>query len=84
VSNLDFNGVGRWKRALAGPHGHEQIPELAERSKQRVKNFYADLNMRLSEVSFVARDTFSAGRRQSQGLWPDGWGTDPLHRDGAE
>ncbi len=47
-------------RALAGPHGYEQIPELAERSKQRVKDFYADLDTRLSEVSFVAGNTFSA------------------------
>jgi len=47
-------------RALAGPHGYEQIPELAGRSRQRVKDFYADLNSRLSEVSFVAGDTFSA------------------------
>jgi glutathione S-transferase len=47
-------------RALAGPHGYEQIPELAERSKERVKDFYADLNSRLSRVSFVAGDTFSA------------------------
>src|SRR6266481_5018987 len=47
-------------RALAGPHGYEQIPELAERSRQRVKDFYADLNSRLSEVPFVAGDKFSA------------------------
>ena len=26
-------------RAIAGPHDYEQIPELAERSKLRVKNF---------------------------------------------
>src|SRR5258705_10276207 len=47
-------------RALAGTHGYEQIPALAERSKQRVKDFHADLNSRLSKVSFVAGDTFSA------------------------
>lgn len=52
-------------RALAGPHGYEQIPELAERSKQRVKDFYADLDTRLSEVSFVAGKRKLAGCR-----WP--------------
>lgn len=41
-------------RALAGPHAYEQIPALAERSKQRVRDFYADLNAQLSPVSFVA------------------------------
>ncbi len=46
-------------RAIAGPHGYEQIPALAERSRQRVVNFYADLNARLTEVPFVAGDRFS-------------------------
>jgi glutathione S-transferase len=41
-------------RAIAGPYDYEQIPELAERSKQRVKNFFADLDTRLGEVAFVA------------------------------
>ncbi|MDB5984257.1 MAG: glutathione S-transferase [Pseudomonas sp.] len=47
-------------RALAGPHAYEQIPELAERSKTRVANFYSDLNQRLSDVPFVAGEHFSA------------------------
>ena len=46
-------------RAIAGPHDYEQIPALVERGKQRVKNFYADFNTRLSEVPFVAGDSFS-------------------------
>jgi glutathione S-transferase len=46
-------------RALAGPHGYAQIPELAERSKLRVVNFYADLNQRLTTVPFVAGEHFS-------------------------
>ena len=46
-------------RAIAGPHDYEQIPELAERSKLRVKNFFADFNARLGEVPFVAGDHFS-------------------------
>jgi glutathione S-transferase len=46
-------------RAIAGPHDYEQIPALVERSKQRVANFYSDLEARLSEVSFVAGDRYS-------------------------
>src|SRR3979409_1686852 len=46
-------------RAIAGPHDYEQIPELAERSKLRVKNFFADLDARLGEVPFVAGQRFS-------------------------
>lgn len=46
-------------RAIAGPHDYEQIPELTERSKLRVKNFFADLDARLSEVPFVAGERYS-------------------------
>jgi glutathione S-transferase len=46
-------------RAIAGPHDYAQIPELAERSKQRVKDFFADLDVRLSEVLFVAGNRYS-------------------------
>ena len=46
-------------RAIAGPHDYEQIPELAERSKLRVKNFFADFNDRLGEAPFVAGERFS-------------------------
>jgi glutathione S-transferase len=46
-------------RAIAGPHDYEQIPALAERSKLRVKHFFADLDARLAEVAFVAGDRFS-------------------------
>jgi glutathione S-transferase len=46
-------------RAIAGPHGYEQIPEIVERSKLRVANFHADFNRRLSESAFVAGPTFS-------------------------
>jgi glutathione S-transferase len=46
-------------RAIAGPHDYEQIPALVERGKQRVKDFYADFNTRLSEVPFVAGHYFS-------------------------
>src|SRR5258705_6205607 len=47
-------------RALSGPHDYEQIPELVERSKRRVANFYADLDVRLGDVPFVAGADFSS------------------------
>jgi glutathione S-transferase len=47
-------------RAIAGPHDYEQIPELAERSKLRVKSFFADFDARLGETPFVAGQRFSA------------------------
>jgi glutathione S-transferase len=31
-------------RAIAGPHDYAQIPELVERSKRRVANFYSDMD----------------------------------------
>jgi glutathione S-transferase len=46
-------------RAIAGPHDYEQIPALAERSKLRVKNFFADLDVRLQEVPFIAGERYS-------------------------
>jgi glutathione S-transferase len=46
-------------RAVAGPHDYEQIPALVERSRARVRNFYADFNARLADVRFVAGDEFS-------------------------
>ena len=46
-------------RALSGPHDYEQIPELVERSKLRVANFYADINARLEDVPFVAGENFT-------------------------
>lgn len=52
--------VGLKGRAIAGPHGYEQIPQLVERSVRRVKNFLADLNERLEQLPFVAGEQFSA------------------------
>jgi glutathione S-transferase len=46
-------------RAIAGPHDYDQIPALVERSKQRVNNFLADLDARLTEVPFVAGEHYS-------------------------
>jgi glutathione S-transferase len=50
---------GLKERAIAGAHDYEQIPELVERSKLRVKNFLADLDARLTEVPFVAGEHYS-------------------------
>jgi glutathione S-transferase len=50
---------GLKSRAIVGPHDYEQIPELAERSKLRVKNFFTDFDARLGEVPFVAGQSFS-------------------------
>ena len=50
---------GLRNRAIAGPHDYEQIPALVERSRLRVRNFYADFDARLGEVPFVAGDQFS-------------------------
>jgi glutathione S-transferase len=47
-------------RAIAGPDDYDQIPALVERSRLRVKNFYADLDARLAALPFVAGDHFSA------------------------
>jgi glutathione S-transferase len=55
------NAAERLKgRAIAGPHDYDQIPALVERSKLRVRDFYADLNARLMEEPFVAGNQFSA------------------------
>jgi glutathione S-transferase len=50
---------GLKSRAIAGPHDYQQIAELAERSKLRVKNFFADFDARLAEAPFVAGQRFS-------------------------
>src|ERR1700738_4943253 len=46
-------------RAIAGPHDYAQIPELVQRSKLRVANFYSDMDARLAEVPFIAGEKFS-------------------------
>jgi glutathione S-transferase len=46
-------------RALSGPHDYEQIPELVERSRRRVSDFYKDFDSRLEDVEFVAGVDFS-------------------------
>ena len=46
-------------RALTGPVDYEQIPELAERGRQRVRHFFTELNARLSGSEYVAGDRFT-------------------------
>lgn len=50
---------GLKNRAIAGRHDYAQIPALVERSRERVRNFYADFEDRLADVRFVAGDEFS-------------------------
>ncbi len=54
------NASARLKgRALSGPHDYDQIPELVDRGRRRVSNFYEDFDLRLEDVVFVAGDDFS-------------------------
>lgn len=46
-------------RAPTGPVDYEQIPELAERGRQRVRHFFTELNARLSGSEYVAGDRFT-------------------------
>ncbi|WP_293907430.1 glutathione S-transferase [Phenylobacterium sp.] len=54
------NAAGLKGRAIAGAHDYEQIPALVERGRQRVADFYLDLESRLAEAPFVAGERFSA------------------------
>lgn len=47
-------------RALTGPVNFEQIPELAERGRARLAQFWDVLNERLKGRDFLAGDQFSA------------------------
>jgi glutathione S-transferase len=46
-------------RALTGPDNYEQIPELAERGRQRVAQFFRRLDGQLADKPYVAGETFS-------------------------
>lgn len=46
-------------RALPGPVGYEQIPALAERGLQRLRQFMAALDGHLSSRRYIAGDRFS-------------------------
>ncbi len=45
--------------ALPGPEKYEQIPELAERGKSRVKTFFGKLNDRLGQREYLAGDSYT-------------------------
>nr|WP_274610813.1 glutathione S-transferase C-terminal domain-containing protein [Rhodocyclus purpureus] len=46
-------------RALPGPVDYAQIPELAERGRARVQQFFADLDAKLADREFIAAGQFS-------------------------
>jgi glutathione S-transferase len=46
-------------RALPGPHDYEQIPELAERGRKRMENFFRAMDRRLDGQEFVAGSRFT-------------------------
>jgi glutathione S-transferase len=46
-------------RALPGPHDYEQIPELAERGRTRVENFFRAMDARLAGHEFVAGNRYT-------------------------
>ena len=50
---------GLKSRALPGPHDYEQIPELAERGRSRIANFFRDMDARLEGREFVAGSRYT-------------------------
>ena len=46
-------------RPLTGPHNYEQIPDLAERGKMRLANFFGDLDARLGDSKYIAGDAYT-------------------------
>ena len=46
-------------RALTGPVNYPQIPELAQRGRARLQQFFVMLNDRLAHSQFVAGHSFS-------------------------
>ncbi len=53
------NAAGLAGRAIAGTHDYAQIPALVTRGRQRIADFYDDLETRLAEAPFVAGNRFS-------------------------
>lgn len=46
-------------RAIPGPVNHAQIPELAQRGRERVASFFELLEVRLKQSAYVAGDEFT-------------------------
>ena len=60
VADILRNSAPRMKdRALTGPENYAQIPELAERGRQRIGHFMDSINETLAGREFLAIDTFS-------------------------
>ena len=69
--DMDLNGLqavaecfrnsarGLAGRAMVGPVSYDQIPDLAERGRTRVKLFFNGLNERLAKSNYVAGDRFT-------------------------
>jgi len=54
------NGHPAFKgRAITGAKNYEQIPDLAERGRDRANSFFEMLNQRLTESPFIGGDRFS-------------------------
>lgn len=51
---------GMKDRALTGPHDHAQIPELGERGRRRVGQFFDLLDVTVADQQFFAGENFSA------------------------
>jgi glutathione S-transferase len=60
VAEAFRNGTAGFKgRALTGPYGYDQIPELAARGRQRTQRFFALVDQRLGASEFIAGPRFS-------------------------
>lgn len=46
-------------RALSGPRNYAQIPELAQRGRDRIQHFFETLDARLAQCAYVAGEGFS-------------------------
>lgn len=60
VADLFRNGPDWFEgRALIGPHNYDKIPELVDRGRQRVMNFYSDIDHHLANHDYFAGNQFS-------------------------
>ena len=55
-------------RGLPGPHDYEQIPELAERGRARMDNFFRAMDARLADREFAAGDRYTIADISTQVL----------------
>lgn len=60
VADLFRNGPDWFEgRALIGPHNYDKIPALVERGKQRITNFYQDIDQHLKGKDYFVKGYFS-------------------------